>query len=128
MSCQSAFQQYLCLFIKAVSYKAHVNSYYSSKELNASVMHVLYYIITCILKYAILKMSYLLYKKKKTFQESFLADSFLSMVQYARDNKEATAAGLLSMVKQCDGKWEILYQIPKRPMPHQIFQYFLIPT
>jgi len=48
----------------------------------------------------------------KTFQESFLADSFLSMVQYARDNEEATAAGLLSMVKQCDGKWEILYQIP----------------
>ena len=47
----------------------------------------------------------------KTFQESFLADSFLSIVQYTRDNKEATAAGLLSMVKQCNGKWEILYQI-----------------
>ena len=64
----------------------------------------------------------------KTFQESFLADSFLSMVQYARDNEEATAAGLLSMVKRCDGKWEILYQIPKRAMPHQIFQYFRIAT
>jgi len=34
------------------------------------------------------------------------------MVDYARDNKEATTAGLLSMVKQCDGKWDILYQIP----------------
>ena len=49
----------------------------------------------------------------KTFQESFLADSFLSMVQYARDNEEATAAILLnSMVKQCDGKLEFLFKIP----------------
>ena len=40
-----------------------------------------------------------------SFQESFLAESFLALVHYAKDNLEATAAGLLSIVKQCDGKY-----------------------
>ena len=37
-------------------------------------------------------------------QESFLADNFLSLVHYARDDVTATADGLLSMIKHCDGK------------------------
>ena len=37
-------------------------------------------------------------------QESFLADNFLSLVRYARDDVTATADGLLSMIKHCDGK------------------------
>ncbi|KAL9981093.1 hypothetical protein ACROYT_G009752 [Oculina patagonica] len=45
-------------------------------------------------------------------KESFLADSFLSLVHYARDSMEATAAGLLSMVKQCDGKYAFLHLKP----------------
>lgn len=36
-------------------------------------------------------------------QESFLADSFLSQVRYARDDMTATTEGLLSMIKHCDG-------------------------
>ena len=37
-------------------------------------------------------------------QESFLADNLLSLVRYARDDVTATADGLLSMIKHCDGK------------------------
>ena len=40
-------------------------------------------------------------------KESFLSDSFLSLVQYATENSQATDAGLLAMVKHCDGKYDL---------------------
>lgn len=44
-------------------------------------------------------------------QESFLADNFLSLVRYAKDDVTATADGLLSMIKHCDAEKVYSFQV-----------------
>jgi len=40
-----------------------------------------------------------------TLKESYLADQFLSLVQYAKDTGQATTSGLLAMMTPCNGKY-----------------------
>jgi len=46
-----------------------------------------------------------------TLKESYLADQFLSLVQYAKDTGQATTSGLLAMMTPCNASNVYLFQV-----------------